>query len=107
MAAGGLATRSARALAAASHKTALGLCFHTVYANVAGLDRAEGDYLIDVRPGHAGGYYEFYHRGELEGDDEDDYDAIGGLCFEDPAHELFGFISGLEGLDEDSGWLGA
>ena len=29
------------------------------------------------------------------------------LYFEDPAHELFGFISGLEGLDEDSGWLGA
>ena len=36
-----------------------------------------------------------------------DYDAIGGLYFEDPAHELFGFISGLEGLDEDSSWLGA
>ena len=64
-------------------------------------------YMIDVRPGHAGGYYEFYHRGELEGDDEDDYDAIGGLYFEDPTHELFDFISGLEGLDEDSGWLGA
>ena len=96
-------------LLAASHKTASGRCFHTIYAKVAGLDRVEGDYLIDVRPGHgAGGYYEFYYQGELEGDDEDDYDAmIGGLYFEDPAHELFGFISGLEGLDEDSGWLGA
>ena len=93
----------------ASHKTASGRCFHTIYAKVAGLDRAEGDYLFDVRPGHgAGGYYEFYYQGELEGDDEDDYDAmIGGLYFEDPAHELFEFISGLEGLDEDSGRLGA
>ena len=94
-------------LLAASHKTASGRCFHTIYANVAGLDRAGGDYLVDVRAGHAGGYYEFYYQGELEGDDEDDYDAIGGLYFEDPAHELFDFISGLEGLDEDSGWLGA
>ena len=48
----------------------------------------------------AGGYYEFYYQGELEGDDEDDYDAmIGGLYCEDPAHELFEFISGLEGRD--------
>ena len=95
-------------LLAASHKTASGRCFHTIYANVAGLDRAEGDYLVDVRPGHAPpGYYEFYYRGELEGDDEDDYDAIGGLHFEDPTHELFEFISGLEGPDEDSGGLGA
>ena len=80
---------------------------HKNHIVLAGLDRAGGDYLVDVRPGHAGGYYEFYYQGELEGDDEDDYDAIGGLYFEDPTHELFDFISGLEGLDEDSGWLGA
>ena len=73
-----------------------------------GLSSTTRDYLLDVRPGHApAGYYEFYYQGELEGDDEDDYDAIGGLYFEDPTHELFDFISGLEGLDEDSGWLGA
>ena len=68
--------------------------------------------MIDVRPeaGPCGGLLRVLlprARGAGEGVEEDDYDAFGDLYFEDPAHELFDFISGLEGLDEDSGRLGA